>query len=348
MKRSPKLTKEQIQTLNTFIKQGNRSGREARRAQAVLLLNEDVHAEAITTVTGYKRRQAFTLRKRYLAKGTSALEDARKGKPKELLTKQQRNDLFEKLRNTTPENYGYKADYWTTSILANYIERQYEVRYKSRTSYYLMFRKARFTYHKPGKVSERRNEQDVQEWRKKIKKRIQEAWNDPHTVILTEDEMHLSTQTTTQKIWLPQGEYPKIEISRKRESRSVYGFLNIKEGKEHTFKTKWQNMYITAEIIPEIRKLYPDKTILLVWDQAGWHKGKEAQHAIREDGGIETIYFPTAAPEENPQEHVWKNGRSRISHNKFIENIDVATDEFVSYLNSTTFSYSLLGFSAVS
>lgn len=348
MKRSPKLTKEQIQTLNTFIKQGNRTGREARRAQAVLLLNEDVHSGAITAVTGYRRRQAFTLRKRYLAKGISALEDARKGKPKELLTKQQRDDLLEKLRNTTPENYGYEADYWTTSILANYIERQYEVRYKSRTSYYLMFRKAKFTYHKPGKVSERRNEQEVQEWRKRTKKRMQEAWNNAHTVILTEDEMHLSTQTTVQKIWLPKGEYPKIEIARKRESRSVYGFLNVKTGREHAFKTKWQNMYITAEIIPEIRKLYPDKTILLLWDQAGWHKGKEAQNAIREDGMIETIYFPTAAPEENPQEHVWKNGRSQVIHNKFIENIDVATDEFVSYLNTTTFSYALLGLSAVS
>lgn len=348
MKRSPKLTKEQIQALDTFIKQGNRSGREVRRAQAVLLINEDVQTDAITAVTGYKRRRAFTLRKQYLATGISVLEDKRKGKPKELLTKQQRDDLLEKLQHTMPENYGYQSGYWTTGILANYIKRQYEVHYKSKTSYYLIFKQAKFTYHKPGRVSERRNEQEVQEWRDKAKIRIQEAWNDPHTVILAEDEMHLSTQTTIQKIWLPKGKYPNIEVSRKRDARSIYGFLNVKEGKEHAFKTKWQNMYITSEIIPKIRKLYPDKHLLFIWDQAGWHKGKEAQRTIGEDGNIETIYFPTAAPEENPQEHVWKNGRSHVVHNEFIQDIDGATDKFVAFLNRTRFPYSLLGFSALS
>jgi hypothetical protein len=167
-------------------------------------------------------------------------------------------------------------------------------------------------------------------------------------VILAEDEMHLSTQTTVQKIWLPKGEYPRIEVARKRDARSIYGFLNVKTGSEHAFKTKWQNMYITASIIPEIRKLYPDKKILLVWDQAGSHKGREAQKAIKEDGMIETIYFPAAAPEEDPQEHVWKSGRPQVSHNRFIQDIDGATDEFIAYLNTTRFPYALLGLSAVS
>jgi transposase len=346
VKRSPKLKEEQLQELNIFIRKGDRSGREVRRAQAVLLINEDVHAGAITTVTGYKRRRAFALRKKYLTEGMGALTDKRKGKPKELLTRKQRDDLLETLQNTTPENYGYTNDYWTTSILANYALRQYGVRYKSKTSYYVIFRQAKFTYHKPGKVSERQDPQEVAEWQEKTKKHIEKAWHDPNTVILTEDEMHLSNQTTVQKIWLPKGEYPRIEVARKRDARSIYGFLNIKTGQEHAFKTPWQNMYVTAEILPKIRALYPKKRILLLWDQAGWHKGSEAQKIIKEDKNIETLYFPTAAPEENPQEHVWKTGRSNISHNAFMQDIDKMTDEFVEYLNTARFPYSLLGFSA--
>ena len=68
---------------------------------------------------------------------------------------------------------------------------------------------------------------------------------------------------------------------------------------------------------------------------------------IKTDGNIETLYFPRYAPELNPQEHVWKSGRDKCSHNSFIENIDRATDGFVSFLNSNIFSYSLLDFSAV-
>ena len=104
-------------------------------------------------------------------------------------------------------------------------------------------------------------------------------------------------------------------------------------------------MYITAEILKGVRKIYPTQKLFLVWDKAGWHKGIEAQKFIKEDGNIETLYFPTAAPEENPQEHVWKSGRSHATHNHFIENIDRATDTFVNYLNTIRFTYSLLGFS---
>lgn len=349
MKRSIKLTKDQKQEIQAFIRKGIHSGREVRRAQAVLMVDEDVAIAAIHVITGYKRRQIFTLRKNYLTKGIEVIRDKQKGTPKELLTKTQREEIIRIIKTKRPkeiETYYQNYDYWTTGVLGEYIKRTYKTEYKSKTSHYLLFKQAKFTYHKPGRVSERRSGEEIEEWRIKAKKRIKEAWDDPATVILTEDEMHLSTQTTVQKIWLPKGEYPKIEIARKRDARSIYGFLNVKTGTEHAFKTKWQNMYITAEILPKLREHYPSKKILLLWDQAGWHKGIEAQKVIKLDGNIETIYFPTAAPDENPQEHVWKNGRSRCTHNEFIRNINTATDEFIHYLNTTKFPYSLVGFSA--
>ena len=155
--------------------------------------------------------------------------------------------------------------------------------------------------------------------------------------------MVLSTQTTFQKIWLPQGEYPKIEVSNTKKNRSIYGFLNIRNGKEHAWKTEWQNMYITSDVLGKLKKIYPDQKILLIWDKAPWHKGCKAQEFIKTDGNINTIEFPRAAPEENPQEHVWKDGRSKITHNKNIMDIDKTTDEFIKYLNKTEFHYSFLG-----
>ena len=180
------------------------------------------------------------------------------------------------------------------------------------------------------------------------KVQIFKALDTPNVIVLTEDEMILSTQTTFQKIWLPQGEYPKVEISNTRQNRSVYGFLNIKTGKEHAFKTEKQNMFITVEILKKIRAIYQNKKLLIIWDGAGWHRGSEVQNFIKQDKGIESIHFPRYAPELNPQEHVWKSGRDHCSHNKFIANIDTATDDFVSFLNSQKFHYSLTGFSVIS
>jgi len=347
MRKCPKLTPKQKQELQGIINDTSSSGKEVRRAQAVTLLDQDTDIQMIVTLTTYSRRQIFDVRKNYLDKGIQAIKDKTKGKPKEILTRKQKNEVLDTVKTKTPREYEYECDYWTTTILGDFIERQYKVKYKSKTSIYLIFKQAKFTYHKPGRVYEKRDEAEVQKWRKTTKTKVKRVLKEePETVILTEDEMSLSMQTTFQKIWLPAGEYPRIEVASKKTARSIYGFLNIRNGKEHAFKTEWQNMHITAEVLGKLRTIYPNQKILLIWDQAPSHKGSKAQEFIKQDGKIETIYFPRAAPEENPQEHVWKNGRSRITHNKFIKNIDTVTDEFVDYLNATEFRYSFQGFSA--
>jgi len=106
------------------------------------------------------------------------------------------------------------------------IEEKYHARYKSKTSYYLIFKRVKFTYHKPGQVYQKHDPLKVKLWRKEIFPKIRKAWKDPNAIILCEDEMRLSTQTTFQKIWLPSGEYPEVKVSNKKASRSVYGFLN--------------------------------------------------------------------------------------------------------------------------
>ncbi len=343
MKKCKKLIPKQKQELQCIINDPKSSGREVRRSQAVLLLDQAADIQMIVALTKYSRRQIFDLRKNYLDRGIQAIKDKKKGKPKEILTKKQRNEVLEIVKTKSPLDYEYECNYWTTTIVGDLIERQYKVKYKSKTSVYLLFRAAKFTYHKPGRVYAQRNEQEVKKWRKETKIKVKQALAEPDTVILVEDEMNLSTQTTFQKIWLPQGEYPRIEISNKKENRSIYGFLDIRNGKEQAFKTNWQNMYITYDVLGKLREIYPDQKILLIWDKAPWHKGSKAQEFITQDGNIETIDFPRAAPEENPQEHVWKNGRGKISHNEYVPNIDKKTNEFVQYLNTTEFHYSFLG-----
>lgn len=339
----PKLTTIQTEALKNLISHNDSSSREVKRAQAIIMIDKEKEIAEITELTNLARSQIFELRKKYLLFGLSAILDKQKKSPNELLTKRQRAEVAQVLQIQTPRDYDYSCDYWTTNILADWIKRQYDVKYKSKTSFYLIFRQARFTFHKPGRIYEKRDEQEVQHWRREIKPVVEKALSQPNTVVLAEDEMSLSAATTIQKIWLPQGQYPKIEVSSRKESRSIYGFLNIKTKQEHAFKTKWQNMYITCDVLKKLRKIYPTEKILLIWDQGPWHRGSKAQEFIKEDNNIQTIYFPRGAPEENPQEHVWKNGRSQVSHNKFIQKIDATTDEFIRYLNSTQFPYSFLG-----
>jgi len=349
MNRKYQLTEKQKQELKHIIKQGSDySAKEIVRVQVILLLAQAVPVATILLTTGYQRRQIFEIRRRYFLDGLAAILDKRKGNPPCLLSQAQREEVLAILRQATPIDFGYAERFWTTDLLADLIEARYGVRYASKTSYYLLFKEATFSYHKPGRVYQGRDEKVVTAWRKAINKRLQKAWQDKKIVILAEDEMLLSTQTTTQKVWLQQGEYPKIEIATERQQRSIYGFLNIKTGEEQAIKQVKQNSEITLECLKKIRKRYKDAPILLLWDNATWHRSAAVKHFLKQDKQFEVFPFPAYSPEENPQEHVWKTGRSMVTHNRFIEDIDEATNDFINYLNHTKFNYKLLDYSAVS
>lgn len=347
MKIKTKLNKRQKRELKRVIGNSESTASEVRRCQTLLLSNENVEQEIISSITGYGRRHCFFLKRKYLATGISALKDKRYSKPKELLTKAQCDKIITTLKTKTPKDCGYDEEYWSTSLLGYHLKKKYNVVYKSRTSHYLLFKKASFTFHKPGQVYQKHNEQEVREWEKANSERIKKVYEDKNTVILCEDEMVLSTKTTFQKIWLPKGEYPKILVSNKKEARSIYGFLNIKTGVEHAFKTEWQNMFITTEVLRKLRLIYKTEKILLLWDGPGSHRGSEVTKFLAQDKKIEVIYFPRYSPEQNPQEYVWREGRKEVMHNKYIEKINTTTDAFVDYLNTTKFNYTLPILSAI-
>lgn len=344
-----KLKQKQIKELEKIIVDITKKSGEVRRAQSVLMCARSIPIDTIMLATGLSKSRIFGLYSAYLKDGIDALRDKRQGKPKELLTKKQRDEIIATVGKKTPKQLGFGNEFWTTGILGAWIEQKYDVKYKSKTSLYLVFRKASFSYHKPERRYHERNEGEIQAWRKVTKPLIQKHFIQKDTVILTADEMILTTKTTTQKVWLPQGETVRVEVANSSiERRQVYGFLNVKTGKEHAFKTLKQNMHTTSEVLTQVRTLYPKQKIVLLWDNAGWHRGSVVQEYIKMDGNIETIHFPKYAPEENPQEHVWKRGRSETTHNRFIDDIDVATDDLVTFLNTTTFPYTLLGMSPVS
>lgn len=354
-KLSSKLTSDQILELKQALKQAT-GVTEAKRIQTILMVNDGLKSETIVDLTGIKRSRAFELRNLYLQTGLDVIQTTQK-KVKSLLNKKQLNQLKKILKDPTSPITLYETPFWTTTLLADYIKQEFDVDYKSKTSIYLIFKRVKFTYHKPGRVYERNDPKKVASWIKETTPIIKKAWKDPDTVILTEDEMILSTQTTWQKIWIPEGEYPQVKVSNTRKNKSIYGFLNVKTGKEHSFLTEKQNMYVTRRILQRIRQIYPKKInngnkltgkkILLLWDGPGWHRGSQVIDYIQQDGNIQVIFFPPYSPEENPQEHVWKEGRSKITHNHFIKDLDQTAKDFVSYLNSTRFDYSLLGFSPI-
>lgn len=337
-KQTIKLAEAQVSELTSHQNNKECTKNELRRTQAILLADGG-NTALIPSITGFTIKHGFMLRKKYLAHGIQALKD-KKRKARSLLTKGQRAEIIKTITTRLPQEFGYSTDYWSPLLVGYLIKEQYGIQYKSRRPLYLLFEESKFTYHKPDTQYKARSQEKIDEWLETIGIEIKALAAEENVVILVEDEMMLTTQTTTQKLWLPQGVFPKIDISVKRELRCIYGFLHVKTGHQYAFKATGANSGETCRILNEIGKMNPNKKIVIVWDNASWHKSA----AVKEFLGatkykFHLINFPPYSPDLNPQENVWKIGRSQVTHNTFIENIDKATDKFVQFLNDHFFEY---------
>lgn len=118
--------------------------------------------------------------------------------------------------------------------------------------------------------------------------------------------------------------------------------MNLKTGKVHIHVSKWENQEETVLFLRKLRQRYPKRKILLLWDGAPWHKGDRIRQYLRRTKNLELVRFPPYSPELNPQEHVWKETRSKISHNHEITNFDNLVTKFKGYLIKMNFKSTFL------
>ncbi len=168
------------------------------------------------------------------------------------------------------------------------------------------------------------------------------AQDAPETVILAEDEASLYLQATTMAVWGPCGDPLVVRCDPSRTKTNFYGTLNLKTGRDIVTEAATMNAKATATHLQAILDAYPDVPILLLWDRAPWHRGAEIQAVLDANPRLELMRFPTAAPDLNPQEHVWKATRRAVSHDHSDRRLPDLAQRFEHHLTSTTFTSSFL------
>ena len=316
-----------------------------RRAQAILMFDENVSEATIKAITGYKREVVIKLRRLYLKKGFDSLRSKRKEKaPRYYLKRSQKAQIVEVLNNRRPTDFGFNSDFWSTRIVAMLIEEQYGVKYSSKTSIYLIFKSAKFTFHKPEKRSEKRDQAAIDAWKKTYGPIIEKECARNDSIVFAEDEAVITSQTRLQKVWLPEGKRAFVEDTINRKAAHLYGFLNIQNGVGVVYKTSTQTGEVTVDVLKKLSERHPNKRIVIFWDNASWHKSKAVRDFLAATKGTFQLYnFPPYSPELNPQEHVWKELRDKVLNNKLITNIDRAIDDSIAFIDSSIFKYRFLG-----
>lgn len=164
----------------------------------------------------------------------------------------------------------------------------------------------------------------------------------PEGQVIAIDEMSLYSQATVTRLWAARGQTPIVRVSGQRDHVHFYGALNLCSGHEFALPRLEMNSIETASFLQDLFACYPGQPILLLWDRASWHKGQPVADVLAAHPHVETLFFPPASPELNPQEHVWSLARANVSHNHTLPDLPTLRDAFLSYLAATLFHFTWL------
>ncbi len=110
------------------------------------------------------------------------------------------------------------------------------------------------------------------------------------------------------------------------------------------------NAAATAMYLEFLVEAIPDRPILLFWDRAPWHQGAAIRRVWQAHPRLELMTYPTASPELNPQEQVWKAVRRACSHNHDRVRLPELAEQFQNHLAMHQFESAFLaryGYTAI-
>lgn len=164
----------------------------------------------------------------------------------------------------------------------------------------------------------------------------------PNGQLVALDEMSLYLQATTTRLWAARGQTPVVRVSGQRDHVHFYGALNLRSGHEFALPRPAMTSVETATFLRDLFACYPDQPLLLLWDRANWHKGQPVAEVLAAHPHVETVFFPPASPDLNPQEHVWSLARANVSHNHTLPDLPTLRDAFLRFLDTTPFYFEWL------
>jgi len=149
-------------------------------------------------------------------------------------------------------------------------------------------------------------------------------------------------QATLMAVWNPVGETPVVRVDPGRSKVAFYGSLDLRTGEQFVTRTSQLNAATTAQHLQQILARHPGKRMVLFWDRAPWHRGAPIREVLAAHPHLDIVEFPTASPDLNPQEQVWKQTRRAVSHNHVTAKLPALADRFEAHLKATTFHSSFL------
>ena len=337
-----------------------------RKSEAILMLSEGIGVDLVARlleraagtvvewVRDWRRDRLSSIRT-----GHAGNNNASKISP------EQEKEILEAL-SRPPSEQGIAAEFWNIHDLADWMHGRFDIEYASESSYRSLLHMAGLSFHLPEEVDRRRaDETGVEARMAQIRAEIarltgkpekqeedgneepeeerKEESNGDDVIVVSADEVRIEHEAITRRAWCKRGARTRMRVDRKRQSQSYIGFLHEADGNVDLMRLDWQNTSNIVKALTDLTLRYPGKRIVVVWDNAGWHKSKKLREHLGEGNVLERIHLINMPPyslDKNPIERVWGEGNKSIS-NRQRADFEDTRNAFETFIRSNKFPYRL-------
>lgn len=139
-------------------------------------------------------------------------------------------------------------------------------------------------------------------------------------IVLFVDECHLLWGDICGYTWGKTAQRVEVPIENQRARETYYGALNYVTGKVIIRSYSQGNTENTIEFLKELRKMHPGVQLVIIWDGASYHRSKDFRAYLeevnqgeeKEDWLLTCFQLAPNAPEQNPIEDVWLQGKNYL------------------------------------
>jgi transposase len=133
-------------------------------------------------------------------------------------------------------------------------------------------------------------------------------------------------------MWAKRGKQPKVKSAPTQEKVAFSGFINPNTGQLIIKECNKFNYETIMEAIYHFQKTQnTDRKVLIIMDNAPWHK--KAVRLLREENieNIEFLFLPPYSPELNPIERIWRITRRERTHNVYFDKLELLRERLLTY-----------------
>lgn len=145
-----------------------------------------------------------------------------------------------------------------------------------------------------------------------------------------QDEAGFGRINKPKACWCGNGIRPVVPCHRIREYTYAYGAISPLDGEMVSLALPYANTDCMNIFLLEVSKRYPNDYILMVADNAAWHRSK----GLNIPDNIEIFPLLPYTPELNPIEMIWDEVREKGFRNELFHTLDAVQDRLCDTLLS--------------